>query len=81
MSFYLRSKVLDLGEDNSFNIVLHRKDAEKIGVKEGELVYLGIGDADLYANVMETEDRVHQGEIGLFEEIWKEYMVVEGSTV
>lgn len=81
MSFYLRSKNLDLGEDNSFNIVLHRKDAEKLGVKEGELLFIGIGDADLYANVIETEERVHQGEIGLFEEIWKEYMVVEGSTV
>ncbi len=81
MSFYLRSKILDLGEDNSFNVVLHRKDAEKIGVKEGELVYIGIGDSELYANVMETEERVHQGEIGLFEEIWKEYLIVEGSTV
>ncbi len=81
MSFYLRSKNLDLGEDNRFNIVLHRADAEKLGVKEGELLYIGINDVDLYANIIETEDKVRQGEIGLFEEIWKTYMVKENSTI
>lgn len=34
MSTFLRSKNLDLGEDNDFNIVLNRNDAKKIGVKE-----------------------------------------------
>ncbi len=81
MSFYLRSKILDLGEDNSFNVVLHRKDAEKLGVKEGELLYVGIGDVELYADVIETEDRVNPGEIGLFEEIWKGYKIVGGRTI
>ena len=81
MSVYLRSKNLDLGEDNSFNVVLHRKDAEKLGVKEGELLYVGINDVELYANIIETEERVKQGEIGLFEEIWKTYMVKESASI
>lgn len=81
MSFYLKSKNLDLGEDNNFNIVLHRKDAESLGVKEGELLNVGIGDVDLYANIIETEDRVHQGEIGLFEEIWRTYKVKEETSI
>ena len=81
MSLYLRSKNIDLGEDNSFNVVLHRKDAERIGVKEGELLYVGIGDVELYANVMETQDKVVPGEIGLFEEIWKEYKVKDNASV
>ena len=58
MSVYLKSRNLDLGEDNSFNIVLHREDAERIGVKEGELLYVGINDVDLYANIIETEDSI-----------------------
>jgi AMP phosphorylase len=81
MSVYLKSRNLDLGEDNSFNIVLHREDAERIGVKEGELLYVGINDVDLYANIIETEDKVREGEIGLFEEIWKTYKVKQGSTI
>jgi hypothetical protein len=78
MSVYLKSKNLDLGEDNTFNIVLHRQDADKLGVKEGELLYVGINDVELYANVIETEDKVKPGEIGLFEEIWKGYISQRG---
>ena len=53
MSFYLKSKNLDLGEDNKFNVVLHRNDAERLGVKEGELLYVGINDVELYADIRE----------------------------
>lgn len=81
MSLYLRSKNVDLGEDNTFNVILHRKDAERIGVKEGELLYVGIGDVELYANVLESNDKVVPGEIGLFEEVWKEYKVKEHANV
>lgn len=81
MSLYLRSKNLDLGEDNQFNIVLHRKDAEKLGVKEGELLFVGIGEIELYAQIIETSDKVERGEIGLFEEIWKTYLVSAESSI
>jgi len=75
MSFYLRSKNLDLGEDNDFNVVLNRKDAERLGVREGEIALVGIGEVELHATVMETDSKVMEGEIGLFEEIWREYNV------
>lgn len=81
MSTYLKSKNLDLGEDNKFNVVLHRQDAEKLGVKEGELLYVGINDVELYADIIETEQKVRPGEIGLFEEIWDMYKVKEGTSV
>jgi AMP phosphorylase len=81
MSFYLRSKNLDLGEDNDFNIVLNRKDAERLGVREGEIVVIGMGEIELYANVMETDSKVMEGEIGLFEEIWKQYDIENGYSV
>jgi AMP phosphorylase len=81
MSFYLRSKNLDLGEDNDFNIVLNRKDAERLGVREGEIAVVGMGEIELYANVMETDSKVMEGEIGLFEEIWKQYDIDNGYSV
>ena len=56
MSTFLRSKNLDLGEDNDFNIVLNRNDAKKIGVKEGENAMIGFGEMELYADVMETDN-------------------------
>jgi len=81
MSFYLRSKNLDLGEDNDFNVILNRKDAERLGVREGEVTLIGFGEMELYADVMETDSKVLEGEIGLFEEIWKQYDIENGSSV
>jgi hypothetical protein len=81
MAFYLRSKNLDLGEDSDLNIVLNRKDAERLGVREGEIALVGLGEVELHVNVMETDSNVVEGEIGLFEEIWKEYRIESGSSV
>lgn len=81
MSTFLRSKNLDLGEDNDFNIILNRNDAKKIGVKEGESAMIGIGEVELYADVMETDTQVAEGEVGLFEEIWKAYSIKDGDSV
>jgi AMP phosphorylase len=81
MSFYLRSKNLDLGEDNDFNVILNRKDAERLGVREGEVILIGFGEIELYADVMETDSKVLEGEIGLFEEIWKQYDIDNGGSV
>ena len=81
MAFYLRSKNLDLGEDNDFNIVLNRNDAKRLGVREGEIALIGVGEVELHANVMETDTKVAEGEIGLFEEIWKEYRIDSGHSI
>ena len=81
MAFYLRSKNLDLGKDNDFNIVLNRKDAERLGVREGEIALIGVGEVELYANVLETDTEVAEGEVGLFEEIWKEYNMKNGYSI
>ncbi len=81
MAFYLRSKTLDLGEDDDLNVVLNRKDAERLGVREGEIALIGIGEVELHVNVMETDSKVAEGEIGLFEEIWKDYRVDSGASI
>jgi AMP phosphorylase len=81
MAFYLRSKNLDLGEDSDFNVVLNRKDAKRLGVREGEIALVGLGEVELHANVMETDSKVQEGEIGLFEEIWKDYRIDSGDSV
>ena len=81
MAFYLRSKNLDLGEDTDLNIVLNRRDAARLGVREGEVALVGIGEVELYVNVMETDTEIAEGEIGLFEEIWKEYKVSDGYSI
>ena len=81
MGAYLIGHNLDLGEDDDFNVVLNRKDAERIGVREGENIMVGFGEIELYADVMETDSKVPEGQIGLFEEIWKAYDIPNGSSI
>jgi AMP phosphorylase len=81
MALYLKGKNLDIGQDNDFNVILHRKDAERIGVKEGENVLVGYGELELYATVLETLTKVQEGEIGLFEELWDEYHIPDEASI
>ncbi|HOR05823.1 MAG TPA: hypothetical protein PLR67_00365, partial [Candidatus Dojkabacteria bacterium] len=81
MSYYLKSKSLDLGEDNDFNVVLNSEDAKRMGIREGETLMIGFGEIELYADVFETDTLVKEGEIGLYEEIWENYNVEEGSRI
>lgn len=81
MGCYLRGVNLDLGEDNDFNVVLNRADAERLGIREGETAMVGFGEIELYADVMETDSKVREGEIGLFEEIWQEYDLRPGTSI
>ena len=81
MGFYLRSVNLDLGEDNDLNVVLNSKDADRIGLHEGETAMIGIGEIELYCDVIETDSKVDEGEIGLFEEIWKDYDIRPDTSV
>ena len=64
MGAYLIGHNLDLGEDDDFNVVLNRKDAERIGVREGENIMVGFGEIELYADVMETDSKVPEGQMG-----------------
>ena len=72
MGLHLKAKKLDIGAGKEINVVLNPKDAEAIGVREGDLVQVGIGEADYFAEVNESENMVNKGEVGLFEEIWGE---------
>ena len=42
---------------------------------------VGFGEIELYADVMETDSKVPEGQIGLFEEIWKAYDIPDGSSI
>ena len=81
MGLHLKAKKLDIGAGKEINIVLNSKDSEALGVREGDLVQVGIGEADYYAEVNETEAIVPVGVVGLFEEIWDKYLMKEGADV
>jgi len=81
VGLHLKAKKLDIGAGKEINIVLHPEDSKTLGVREGDLVQVGIGEADYFAEVNESEDMVSQGVVGLFEEIWETYVMKDGADV
>jgi len=81
MGLHLKAKKLDIGAGKEINIVLHPEDSEKLGVREGDLVQVGIGEADYFAEVNESEAMVSPGIVGLFEEIWEKFVMKDGADV
>jgi AMP phosphorylase len=79
MAIYLKSKKFDLEAGKDLFILLHRRNAEDLGVKEGEIVLLGFRDIELYVKVIITDSKVQIGEVGLYEEVTDDYHIPEGS--
>ncbi|KFN40095.1 hypothetical protein KN63_00355 [Smithella sp. F21] len=78
MALYLKSKKLDLGAGKDLFILMHQKDADELGVKEGAVVLLGYKDVELYVKVIITGSKLNSGEVGLYEELYEEYHIPEG---
>lgn len=81
MGLHLKAKKLDIGAGKEINVVFNTKDSTSLGVREGDLVQVGIGETDYFAEVNETDNLVMEGEIGLFEEIWEKYSLNDGTDV
>jgi len=81
MGLHLKAKKLDIGAGKEINVVLNPKDSEKLGVREGDLVQVGIGETDYFAEVNESEKMVSSGTVGLFEEIWEKYKIKDGTDI
>ena len=69
MGLYLKSKKLDLEGGKDLYIVLNKDDAEKLGLHDGDMAFLGYRDTEMYVKVILTDTKVKEGEIGLYEEL------------
>ncbi len=78
MALYLKGKKIDLGAGKDLFILMHQKDADELGIKEGAVVLLGYKDIELYVKVIITDSKVNSGEVGLYEELYEEYHIPDG---
>lgn len=81
MGLYLRSKKLDLEGGKDLFVVLNRTDAEKIGLQDGDMAFLGYRDIEMYVKIVITDEKVPEGEIGLYEELVDERFAPVNSRV
>lgn len=71
---YLNLKKLDVDETNvGVSCVIHSAFADKIGLKDGDLVDIYFSQMELGAVVTLTDTMVNPNEIGLFEDVWMKY--------
>jgi AMP phosphorylase len=69
MGLYLTSKKLDLEGGKDLFVVVNKMDAEKIGLHDGDMAFLGYRDLEMYVKTVLTDEKVREGEIGLYEEL------------
>lgn len=67
----LKVKDIDIATGGPLIAILHYKDAEKLDIKGNDRILLKKGKKEIIAsvNVSESSKSIHQGEIGLFEEL------------
>ncbi len=81
MALYLKAKKIDLELGDKLAVVLNDKQSEEFGVKEGQKVFFGYRDVELYADVVQTNTKVEAGYVGLTEEIWSQYSISNDEVV
>ncbi len=81
MGLYLKSKKLDLEGGKDLFVVLNKEDAEKIGLHDGDMAFLGYRDVEMYVKIILTDEKVREGEIGLYEELVDERFAPVNSKV
>jgi AMP phosphorylase len=69
MGLYLKSKKLDFEGGKDLYVVLNKNDADRIGINDGDMAFLGYRDTEMYVKVIITDEKVREGEIGLYEEL------------
>ncbi|MCK9415832.1 MAG: thymidine phosphorylase [Candidatus Dojkabacteria bacterium] len=69
MGLYLRTKELDLEGGKDLFVVLNTIDADKLGLADGDMAYLGYRDTEMYVKIVTTKKRVKEGEVGLYGEL------------
>lgn len=81
MGLYLKSKKLDLEGGKDLFVVLNKVDAEKLGLQDGDMAFLGYRDVEMYVKIVLTDEKVREGEIGLYEELVDERFAPVNSKV
>ena len=56
-------------------ILVHKDDAEGAGIHDGDTVFVGWKELELYARAVSTHTEIERGELGLFEDLWDVYNI------
>ncbi len=75
MSYYFKTKKLDISAGDPLVVVVNSKDAHEYGLHQGGKVHMCWKDICLYVAVDFSDSVVNPGEIGMFAEVWEKYRI------
>ncbi len=72
---YLQPKKLKISSGDDAEVMLHRNDAEHFGIHAGDKIQLSWNHSNIYTIANLTSTQVHEGQIGLFSEVWQHHPI------
>lgn len=81
MSYYLKSRRLDIRTSDSLIFVLNEDTARQYGLYTGDKIHLCWRDICVYGTVDTTSTLVGYDEVGLYEDVWMKYGIPSNDIV
>lgn len=81
MALYLKAKKIDQETGNTLEVLVNSKDAKDLGVNKGDIIGMSYSDQRLYVTAELTDTEIHEGQVGLYTDIWTQYSIPNDATV
>ncbi len=79
MSYFLKTKKLDVETGSLKVALLHEKEAWHFGIHAGDNLKLVIGGKTYYVSANTSKERVRPGQVGLYKDIWHGASIPDGT--
>ncbi len=79
MSYYLKSKHLDIETGQSSIALLNEKEAWHYGIHAGDKIRISWGKKSITAEANTSKSKVHAGQIGLYKDIWSKKSIPDNT--
>ncbi len=78
---FFRAKKLDFESGHRPEVVIRESEARRYGIRAADILKLEIGGKTLFVGVDYTHNKVQEGEIGLFREVWEKTKIKDGQPI
>ncbi len=75
---FFRAKKLDFASGHRPEVVIRESEARRYGIRAADILKLEIGGKTFFVGVDYTYNKVQEGEIGLFKEVWENSRIKDG---
>lgn len=78
---FFRAKKLDFESGHRLEVVIREEEARRNGIRTADVLKLRFGKKTVFVGVDYTHNKVQEGEIGLFREVWEKTKIKNGQPI